>query len=185
MNIFLIGYRCTGKTTVGRILARLLSLRFVDTDDGIVRAIGQSICTVVAEKGWDHFRRWERKIMVRVCADDGQVVGTGGGVILNPENTVIMKRSGTVIWLKASPETIVRRIKTDDDTPGFRPSLTGKAASAEAVEILSQRAPLYRQASDFEVMTDDRSTEMVACEIIRVLAFMVNDSTCKRKGKDR
>ncbi len=172
MNIFLIGYRCTGKTTVGRILAGSLSLRFVDTDDMIVKAIGQSICTLVTERGWDYFRRQEAKIMAKVCADDGQVIGTGGGMILNPENTAAMNRNGMVIWLKANPETIVRRMKTDDKARRSRPSLTGKPVSVEAGEVLSQRTHLYRQASDIEVMTDNRSPEMVAREIDRTLVSM-------------
>lgn len=176
MNIFLIGYRCTGKTTVGRILAKSMSLRFVDTDDGIVREIGQSIRAVVAEKGWGHFRQWEAKIMAEVCAGDGQVVGTGGGVILDPENIAAMNRNGTVVWLKAKPETIVRRMKIDDDFRGVRPSLTGKPASVEAVKVLSQRAPLYRQAADIEEVTDKRSPERVAGEIIEALASMEKDA---------
>jgi len=182
MNIFLIGIRCTGKTTVGRILARSMSLRFVDTDDGIVRAIGQSICTAVTERGWDYFRRQEAKIIAEVCAGDGQVVGTGGGVILNPENIVAMNRSGTVVWLKAKPETTVRRMKIDDDSRGVRPSLTGKPASVEVGEVLSQRTPLYRQASDIEVMTDNRSPEIVAGEIIRALASMEKAVVIEEQG---
>ena len=105
-----------------------MSLRFVDTDDMIVKAIGQSICTLVTERGWDYFRRQEAKIIAEVCADDGQVVGTGGGGILNPENTAAMNRNGTVVWLKTKPETIVRRMKIDDDSREVRPSLTGKPA---------------------------------------------------------
>jgi len=181
MNIFLIGYRCTGKTTVGRILARSMSLRFVDTDDVIVSAIGQSIRATVTERGWDYFRRWEAKIMAKVCAADGQVVGTGGGVILNPENTAAVNRNGTVVWLKANPETIVRRMEIDDDARGFRPSLTGQPASVEVGEVLSQRELLYRQAADIEVMTDNLTPEMITAEITQALATVDNDPTRQRQ----
>jgi shikimate kinase len=185
MNIFLIGHRCTGKTTVGRILAESMSLRYVDTDNVIVSAIGESIRVAVEENGWDYFRRWEAKIMAQVCADDGQVVGTGGGVILNPENTAAMRRNGLVIWLKADPETIIKRMKIDDQTRRSRPSLTGKASSGEVVEILSQRGPLYRQASDIAVVTDNLSPEMVADDIIRGLVTRKNDDTFQGKREQK
>ena len=185
MNIFLIGYRCTGKTTVGRVLAESMSLRYVDTDDDIVSAIGESIHAAVEEKGWDYFRRWEAKIMAKVCGDDGLVVGTGGGVILNPENTAAMRRNGMVIWLKADPETIIKRMKMDDQTRRSRPSLTGKASSGEVVEVLSQRAPLYRQASDIAVVTDNLSPKMVADEIIRGLVTGKNDAIHQRKREPK
>jgi len=81
-----------------------------------------------------------------------------------------------VVWLKAKPETIVRRMKIDDDSRGVRPSLTGKPASVEAVKVLSQRAPLYRQAADIEEITDKRSPERVAGEIIEALASMEKDA---------
>lgn len=169
MNVFLIGFRCTGKTVVGRLLAKSLALRFVDTDDVVVRAMGPSIRAVVAEKGWDHFRRWEEKIMAAVCAADGQVVGTGGGVILIPETIRTMKKSGTVVWLKASPKTIARRMERDSDSRDLRPSLTGKPVLIEIGEVLSQRKSLYRQAADLELVTDDKSPESIAAEIIRSL----------------
>lgn len=170
MNIFLIGFRCTGKTTVGRILAKSMSLRFVDTDDLIVGKMGRSIRTLVTERGWDHFRQWEAKILAQVCTGDGQVVGTGGGVILNPENIAAMKPSGTVVWLKAKLETISFRMGSDDDALGLRPSLTGKPVSVEIGEVLSQRAPLYRQAADIEVITDNKSPQMITDIIMRALA---------------
>ena len=181
MNIFLIGFRCTGKTTVGRILAKSMSLRFVDTDDVIVGKLGQSIRAVVVKRGWNHFRRWETKIMAEVCADDGQVVGTGGGVILDPENIAAMNRNGAVVWLKANPETIVRRMEIDHYAWGFRPSLTGKPASIEVGEVLPQREPLYGQAADIEVVTDNMSPQMVAGEIVQVLASMEKDGMLQRK----
>lgn len=176
MNVFLIGFRCTGKTTVGRILSESLGLRFIDTDRQFVAEAGQSIDSAVNTHGWRHFRQWEANILAQVCTGEGQVVATGGGVILNPDNVAGMNRSGAVVWLCASPETIVRRMTGDDDSQISRPSLTGKAPSVEVIEVLSQRTPLYRQAADIEVMTDERSQGMIADEIVQALGAFKKQS---------
>lgn len=155
---------------MGRLLAKSIALPFVDTDELIIQTTGQAIQTTVSEKGWPHFRQLETKTMAAVCDKDGQVVGTGGGVILNSANVHAMRRCGKVVWLSAAPETIARRIRTDRDSQKMRPSLTGKSASSEVVAVLSQRTALYRQAADIEVQTDGRSPAEVAETIIQALA---------------
>ena len=89
MNIFLIGYRCTGKTTVGRSLAKSLGRPFFDADKELVKEQRLNISEIVSQKGWDAFREMESMVIKRICDLDNYVVATGGGVVLNDENIKI------------------------------------------------------------------------------------------------
>jgi len=98
-NLFLIGYRCTGKSSVGRLLAATLARSFVDTDSLIVSDNGMSIRKIVISRGWGAFRRLERTVLKQICNLDGQMMATGGGIVLNADNVGLMKKSGKVIYL--------------------------------------------------------------------------------------
>jgi shikimate kinase len=112
-NLFLVGYRCTGKTSVGRTLADLLRRPFVDTDAIVAAEACRAIRDIVSQRGWDYFRDRERSVVRRVCRGKGQVVATGGGVVLDPSNVSAVRRSGWVVWLKCRPATIHRRMTSD------------------------------------------------------------------------
>ena len=103
-NLFLIGYRCTGKTSAGKTLAAKLGLTFVDVDRVITAEVGCSIAEFIAANGWGAFREKERHIIARLSERDRQVVAAGGGAVIATENVARMRSSGKVIWLKASPE---------------------------------------------------------------------------------
>jgi len=165
MNIFLIGYRCTGKTSAGKALAEKLGQPFADSDSEIVKEQGMSVAEMVSAHGWDFFREKEQSVIRRLCAGDRQVVSTGGGVILNPENVKNMRQSGLVVWLKASPETIRKRILNDEATSHLRPSLTAKGLTEEIEDVLSIRTPLYEGAMNFSVDTDLAGIDEI-CRII-------------------
>lgn len=165
MNIFLIGYRCTGKTSVGKALAKRLALAFEDADDLLVEKEGKPIAEVVAECGWDYFRVQEKAILQFICSRDRQVVATGGGVILDPDNVTAMKNCGVLVWLQAETEAIRQRMLADEHTPGQRPALTGRSAGDEIETTLAERTPLYRAAMDFTVDTDGYTIEGV-CDLI-------------------
>lgn len=154
MNIFLIGYRGTGKTAVGKILAEKRKQDFIDADLALEKENDISISEMVAEHGWGYFRQKERETLIRLCKGDHQIIATGGGVILNPENIRIMRENGKVIWLKASAETVTSRILKDEKTASQRPALTDKGVMDEIEETLSFRRPLYEKAADFSVDTD-------------------------------
>ena len=156
MNIFLIGYRCTGKTSVGNALSKKLELTFVDADERLMGKEGKTIAAMVAERGWDYFRQREKEIIKSICALDGQVVATGGGVILDPNNVTAMKKRGRLIWLRAEPETIRKRMLKDELTTEQRPALTCQGAENEIESTLKDRTPYYRAAMDFSVDTDGR-----------------------------
>ena len=165
MNIFLIGYRCTGKTSVGNALSKKLALTFVDADERLMEKEGKTIAEMVAEGGWDYFRRREKEIIKSICALDGQVVATGGGVILEPGNVAAMKNRGRLSWLRAEPETIRKRILKDNMTAEQRPALTSQGAANEIASTLKDRTPYYRAAMDFSIHTDGRLVEDI-CEMI-------------------
>ena len=165
MNIFLIGYRCTGKTSVGRCLANRLGRSFVDTDLELVKEQGVSISDIVSKRGWTAFRDIEKRVIQRACERDTQVVATGGGAVLDEENVKRMKDSGVLVWLRADIKTIEKRITEDNTTQDFRLALTSKGSVKEIQETLLLRNPFYKGAMDFFVDTDVMDVEAV-CEMI-------------------
>lgn len=175
MNIFLIGYRCTGKTTVGKALARRLGWPFVDTDRMIAATAGTSIARMVDEKGWAYFREQERQTLKALAADDRQVVATGGGVILDKRNVSAMRKSGAVVLLTASRKTIAERMLADDATEGSRPSLTGQGLVREISSVLGERLPLYEMASDFAIDTNRKRIEAICDRIIEKAGLKTED----------
>jgi len=164
-NLFLIGYRCTGKTTVGKILADALKCSFVDTDALVVAQQQMSIREIVDAHGWEGFRGIEHVILKEVSTSVGQVVATGGGIVLSEENVMLMRKSGKIVWLRAKLETIKARMLQDADTQDFRPALTLHDSILEIEETLQSREPLYKRAMDFYVHTDERDIREIT-EII-------------------
>lgn len=166
MNIYLIGFRCTGKTTIGTIIAKKLKMEFIDADDELVRQQGEPISEIVEKYGWDHFREKESDIIKQISIRDNHVVATGGGVILKKENIDCLKKTGTVLWLTASPETVKNRMLKDEKTKENRPSLTSKGLVEEIKETIETRAPLYAEAMDFKIDTDNDEVEVIANNIL-------------------
>jgi len=151
MNIFLIGYRCSGKTSVGKSLANKLGLSFFDTDLELVKEHGMNISEIVSKRGWKIFRKMEKAVIKRSCAFNDYVVATGGGAVLDIENVKHMKKSGVLIWLKATPETIKKRILQDKNTKDCRPALTSKGFVEEIEGTLLSRNQYYENAMDFYI----------------------------------
>jgi shikimate kinase len=157
MNIVLTGYRCSGKTTVGKLLARDLGRRFVDTDRIIEERIGNSIDGFVSVNGWEKFREIEREIVADIASQDNLIIATGGGVVTEPENMTNLRKNGWVVWLQVDPETIRDRMDKDVHSVGARPSLSGEGSLNEIEEILKERSELYAGSSDHRLTTDDVS----------------------------
>jgi shikimate kinase len=158
MNIVLIGYRGTGKSTVGRLLASRLGRALVSTDAEIVKRAQRTIPEIVAQQGWEYFRDLESEICREISSLDQLVIDTGGGSILRAQNVEALKTKGTVFWLTASVETIARRIGGGNQ----RPSLTGtKSFVDEIQDVLRERTPKYRAAADHIIVTDGRSTNQL------------------------
>jgi shikimate kinase len=175
MNLFLIGYRCSGKTTIGKSIAEAIGWLFVDADTMLVRECGKPIKDIVDTEGWDAFRRVERSTLKQICTTDRQVVATGGGVVLDAENVTAMQASGTIIWLGATAETIQKRMLQDKNTGDFRPALTDKGRMAEIEDMLLKRNPYYDSACDFSIHTDNVPVNEISAIIIQRIKDKVGD----------
>lgn len=163
MNIVLIGYRGTGKSVVGRLLAARLGMKYVGLDAAIVERAGISIPKIVEKYGWPGFRDRESAEVRAVASGDNLVIDTGGGVIERPENMELLRQTGCVIWLKAKVDTIASRIHEDTN----RPSLTsGKSFIEEISEVLERRSPVYRDSARHEIDTDALTTTEIVEKII-------------------
>jgi shikimate kinase len=169
MNIVLIGYRGTGKSTVARILGQRLKRRVISTDAEIVKEAGQSIPRIVEQFGWDYFRELETQICRRLQTQTDLVIDTGGGLILKEENVKILKANGNIFWLTAEVSTIAGRISNDTQ----RPSLSGTKTFVEEIEeILEIRRPYYQAAADVIISTDHEAPESIANQILGNLEFI-------------
>ncbi len=165
MNIVLIGYRGTGKSVVGKLVAERLQMKCIAMDERIVQNAGMSIPDIVANHGWVTFRDMESDVARELAALDNIIIDTGGGVIERPENVKVLQASACIFWLRASVAMIVSRIQGDTE----RPSLTeGKSFTEEVGEVLEQRNPKYKNAAQYEIDTDQRTPDQVADRIIEI-----------------
>ncbi len=165
-NLVLIGYRATGKSAVGSLLAQELARPFVDLDQVLEEEMGCSITDLVAEKGWPEFRRREKEVVARFGRAGGQVLATGGGAVLEPENVEILRQKGVVVWLRADPATIQERLSRDQREVSQRPSLTGRSTLEEVAEVLQSRQPLYAAAAHIVIDSDRHSLEQVVEQVL-------------------
>lgn len=167
MNIALIGYRATGKTTVAKLLAqRLPGWNCFDADVEIEKAAGQTIAEIFRDFGEDVFRDWEARVTAQLLTGDNTIIATGGGVVIRPENRVLLKKNAFVVWLKAMPETIYQRMYSDQTTASRRPALTQSAPQEEIVRLLELRTPWYEQTAHAALDTENCPPEEIARKIL-------------------
>jgi shikimate kinase len=166
MNLVLIGYRGTGKSTVAGLLAADLGMQVVSLDQEIVRSASCTIPEIVKEGGWPYFRALEARITEEFAARDNVIIDSGGGVILRPDNIENLRRNGELFWLCASVPAIVARIEGGSE----RPALTeGKSFTEEVEDVLRERTPLYQAAAHHRIDTDGRTPAEVAAAIAGVV----------------
>ncbi|MFV2066974.1 MAG: shikimate kinase [Pirellulales bacterium] len=175
MNLILIGYRGSGKTTVARRLSELLGWPWLDSDVEIERASGHTIAHIFAEQGEATFRDLETAALERLCRRDRMVLAVGGGAVLRDGNQVLLRRAGKVVWLAAAVDTLHRRIGGDATTAGRRPNLTNVGGRNEVVELLAARTSIYRAMADLTVDTENKAPDQVATEIVDRLNLTEND----------
>jgi len=168
-NIVLIGFMGTGKTTVGKILAKKLGMNFVDVDELIEKTAGLKISAVFAKLGEAYFRDIETEIIKSITKDSSQVIATGGGAVLRDENLNALKSNGVVFCLTASEELIFDRIKDNNE----RPLLQVENPKEKIRELLAKRMPRYMMA-DFIINTDGLTQEEVSEKIIKEYERIVN-----------
>ncbi len=164
MIIYLIGFMGVGKSTVGKELSERLSYELIDTDELIEEKEGLSISSIFEKKGEDYFRRLESETIKELSVGDNTVVSCGGGIIKNEENVKLMKESGRVILLTASPEAVYERVKDSTN----RPLLEGRKSIEGIKGLLDERKPLYERAYTDKISAD-RSVNEVAESIIQLL----------------
>jgi len=170
MNIVLIGYRGTGKSVVGELLAKRVQMTCVGMDSAIVKKAGMSITKIVEKYGWQRFRDMESEMARELARLDNIIIDTGGGVIEKSENMEALKKNSCIIWLKASVDTIVSRIQGDSQ----RPPLTAKTFTQEIEEVLEQRTPKYESATHLQIDTDELTPEEIAYRIAEILVKSVD-----------
>lgn len=164
MNIVIIGYRGTGKTTLGKALAKALKRPFIDTDALIVERESIQIPEIFSAVGEAGFRQIEKAVIQSLNYKDA-VIACGGGAILDPDNRAALKQNGYCIWLSASAPVIAERIQTDPN----RPALTNLPAAEEIEHLLEVRTPLYKNAADCSFSTEAKSINKLLEEVIEHL----------------
>ena len=169
MKVILIGYRASGKTTVGKLLAMLIKVPFYDADS-VVEEIGNApVKNIIAHHGWEYFRKKETEAIQLLSAKGDCVIATGGGVILAAENVKLLKQMGAIIWLNATLKDIIDRLNEDAQNNATRPQFTTGDLAQETVDILAERLPLYKKTADFMINTAGKSAPQIAETIYHYL----------------
>lgn len=165
-RIFLVGPMGAGKTTVGRTLARLLSLEFIDSDAEIEQRTGADIPWIFEIEGEDGFRDRESAVIEDLAQHDPCVVATGGGAVMRLGNRDVLRAAGFVVYLQASVREQVRRTSKDNK----RPLLAGKDRAQVLTDLMAVRDPLYREVADLVLPTAGKSARQLAEAIARAVS---------------
>ena len=165
-NIILIGFMGCGKSTVGIKLSYRLRRALEDTDKLIEKEEGRTISEIFATDGEPYFRSLETECLKKLIqTTDGKIISVGGGLPIREENHALLKELGTVIYLRATPETVYERVKHDTT----RPLLQGDNPQEKIRRLLQERTPVYEQAADFVIDVDNKDFEMILDEIEKVV----------------
>ena len=164
-NIILTGFMGSGKSSCGRMIARRLEIPFVDTDKRIEESAGKSISEIFAQDGEESFRTLETELLKTLLLEKGPfVLSVGGGMPLREENRLLLKKLGSVFYLKASPESVWERVRGNKS----RPLLQTENPKQRILSLMEERKECYTEAADHEVDTDNRSPREVAEEVISI-----------------
>jgi shikimate kinase len=169
-NLFLIGLRGTGKSTVARLVAKQLQWQAVDADQLLEERAGRSIRQIFADDGETTFRDLESSLLAELCTGRRQVIATGGGVVLREPNRRSMRAAGRAIWLTADVDTLWQRLQADTATAERRPALTDRSGRDEIDELARARAPLYRECADWTIDTTGLTPVDIAARIVALVS---------------
>jgi len=161
-NIYLVGMMGAGKTTVGRLLARRLKLRFVDSDHEMESRCGVKIPLIFEIEGEAGFRARESQVLAELTALEGIVLGTGGGAVLSADNRSLLAANGTVVYLRARPEDLYERVRQDRN----RPLLASDDPLGRLSEMYAERDALYRSIADLTVDTGRQGVNALARQLL-------------------
>ena len=160
-NIFIVGLMGSGKTSVGRLLAKKTGRLFIDTDNEIIKESGMTITEIFNKFGENYFRDLEHKVLLKVKSIENHVISTGGGVILKLENIKIMKNSGTIIFLDIDIETQLSRVRNKKN----RPLLNSNNMVENLVNIKKDRDYIYKNISDYIISISEKNKSEIVGEI--------------------
>ena len=167
-SIYLVGMMGAGKTTIGKQLAHTLNYRFIDTDDVIVQAAGQSISNIFAGQGEAAFRAIETQVLAQVAPYTHTVVATGGGMVVKPDNWSYLQ-SGLVVWISVSVDELLQRLQRDQS----RPLLQDGNLRQKLTTLLAQRQPRYAQADATVVFQSGEEVDAIAQRTLTTLQTLV------------
>jgi shikimate kinase len=171
MEVVLIGYRGSGKTTVGRKLADRMWSNFIDIDDLIVARAGKSIRQIFAEDGEERYRDMETDCLREALKLDAAVLGLGGGTVVREENRKLLKESGIkIIYLKCDPKVLLKRLENDPKSAETRPPLTPLGGGIEEIKLMiEQREPWYREVMKAELDVSNLTPEEALVYVTRLM----------------
>jgi shikimate kinase len=161
-NIVLIGFMGSGKSTVGRLVARRLRFQFLDTDQLIAERARMTIPEIFERHGEEHFRERESAVLESLIGVKRHVFATGGGIVTQPRNIPLLRQLGLVVLLSADPEEILRRVSRNAD----RPLLQVENPRERVLEMMAERHASYQDAAQFEVNTTTMRHDEVATRIV-------------------
>jgi shikimate kinase len=169
MNVFLIGYRGSGKTAVAAALSKELGWSWIDADAELELRAGKTIKDIFAADGELAFRDLESAVAADLVKNDRRIIAWGGGIVLRDENRRLLQGRGKTVWLSASPETLFQRIRGDATTAERRPNLTGQGGLEEIRTLLENRTPLYAGCADLTIDAEAGTPAEIARRIIQEL----------------
>jgi shikimate kinase len=185
MNVVLIGFRGSGKSTVGKALSDRLGREFIDCDAWIEKRTGLTIREIFEQHGESHFRTLESQAIGELSAMDGKIIATGGGAALKYQNMQVFKRNGgKIFFLEVAAETAFHRIQEDATSRSRRPALTDKDPFTEVKEQIEFRRPYYLKGADITITTDGIRIEDIVVEILKHIQEPGPDDRPERRDHD-
>jgi len=166
MNIVLIGFMGSGKTTVGEALSEKCGREFLDTDALIEAEEGRKISEIFAKEGEGHFRTLENATLRSLLESEDKIISTGGGIVTSVDNRKLLKDAGRVVYLRVKPETVVKRLEGDES----RPLLKGDDKLSKVENLLSSRKAMYEDAADIIIDVDYLLVEEIVGLIVKDFA---------------